>query len=57
MKFTLEINCDNAAFEADPAFEVARILRVAANLLDRDDLRLMDRNGNHVGQMTWSDEP
>jgi hypothetical protein len=32
MKFKLEIACDNAAFDPDPAREVARILR---NLADR----------------------
>lgn len=54
MKVKIEICCDNAAFEVDPATEVKRIL-------DRLTLRLMvnglepcslaDVNGNKVGTL------
>ena len=33
MKFTVEIECDNAAFEVGPNEEIARILRDLADLL------------------------
>lgn len=58
MKFTVEIECDNAAF-ADGChnYEVARILRELADDLDaglfdgnRKSTGLRDANGNHVGQ-------
>lgn len=59
MKVTIEIQCDNAAFDDGPAgSEVGRILHKLANKLHSADLeegeftRLMDYNGNHVGQMT-----
>jgi hypothetical protein len=53
MKFTLEIEMDNAAF-GDPS-ELSRVLRQCATDvadLDRDDGRLRDINGNTVGR--WS---
>jgi hypothetical protein len=56
MKFTLEINCDNAAFEGDSiGYEISRILRklVAkfefARLEAADEGVVMDTNGNKVG--------
>ena len=60
MKVTIEIQCDNAAFE-DLNGEVSRILRVLAKRVDTspkslEDMRLMDLNGNKVGQMVVSDE-
>lgn len=57
MKFTLEIKCDNAAFDDEPLAEVARILRAEAARIDHwvgdgaktwDD-SLHDVNGNKVG--------
>jgi len=58
MKFTLEINCDNAAFEDEPATELGRILREIAQKVEdgflgslgATEYRLaFDINGNHVG--------
>ena len=61
MRITIEINCDNAAFEDDPAQEVKRIL---SNLSLRFDemftlpvglIPLLDTNGNTVGSAEMSD--
>lgn len=60
MKFQLDINCDNAAFEDGDTAEVARILQEAANSMrNRGNLEdmarsnsgiiLRDSNGNTVG--------
>ena len=54
MKFTVEIECDNAAFADDcHSYEVARILRELADDLDaglfdgkRKSTGLRDANGN-----------
>jgi hypothetical protein len=55
MKFTINMTCDNAAFEDEPAPEVARILRSIANKLDERDgydkyQTILDVNGNDVGR-------
>ena len=49
--FTLKLNTDNDAFTADPAAEVARILREAADMLEGGTTgrSLSDYNGNRVG--------
>lgn len=60
MKFRLEFDCDNAAFDDDVpdhgcASECARILRELANRLDQDGTahaNLHDVNGNRIG--AWS---
>jgi hypothetical protein len=56
MKFTLTIDCGNAAFEdSNDVGEVARILRKLANKLEGmgaasdGEHRLYDINGNKVG--------
>lgn len=54
MKFTVEIECDNAAFEAGPNEEIARILRDLADTLEAHPAAggafpLRDINGNRVG--------
>ncbi len=51
MKFSLEIECDNAAFEDEPATEIGRILREAAKRVEDGniDFPLRDINGNTVG--------
>ena len=59
MKFTLEIKCDNAAFNPEgddsdpqaPRDQVALILRDLAKHLENgaDYRTLMDTNGNRVG--------
>jgi hypothetical protein len=48
-------DCDNAAFEEDPKWEISRILREIAARIDADeDFRkgrdIRDINGNTVGQ-------
>jgi hypothetical protein len=62
--FTLTIDCDNAAFEADPNAEVARILgdlsgfigRKVCFLTDHPEIgSLRDVNGNGVG--SWQYQP
>lgn len=68
MQFQLTIDCNNAAFVADPpndtltAYmrrqEVARILQVAAVKVGRDDAsegKLIDINGNQCGSF-WFEE-
>jgi hypothetical protein len=64
MKFTLEIDLENAAFEChSPKFrngqQVARILRVLAHKLEAgyhlntsDIGKLLDGNGNTIGRWT-----
>ncbi len=60
MKFHLEIDCNNAAFQNDdPEIEVARILRQHADQLDNGGwtitAALRDINGNTVGR-AWITE-
>lgn len=53
MKFTLTIDCDNAAFDDDAQYEIERILRVVANNLSKEHgltQTLFDINGNKVGK-------
>jgi hypothetical protein len=55
-KITVEM--DNAAFEDNgPATELARILRDLAKHIEAGDTerRLMDSNGNHVGNFSISE--
>ena len=52
MKFTIEIQCDNAVFEDNMRGEVARILKEAILKLEYDFKEvfpLHDNNGNRVG--------
>jgi hypothetical protein len=58
MRFFVEIETDNAAFEDSPGSEIARILRgIASRVQDvrgevaDEEFRVMDVNGNKVG--TW----
>ncbi len=51
--FTLEMDCDNAAFEGDPAPEAVRILRAIADKIEAgaaDNGRVSDVNGNAIGR-------
>jgi hypothetical protein len=53
-KFTVQIRCNNAAFDPDPAPEVARILREISDKINREGLSgffetIRDVNGNDVG--------
>ncbi len=56
MRLTITIECDNAAFDDDPAHEVLRILhqqayRIGAKGLAYGDAwPVQDVNGNTVGQ-------
>lgn len=60
--FSLEIECDNAAFDPNPAAELARILSTCAVRLDgvREgegfDWLVFDINGNRVGTMRLEGE-
>ena len=59
MKFTLEFDCDNAAFEESPEMEIAAILRRAArNVVEgyRQTAPCLDTNGNTVGRWRITDE-
>lgn len=65
-EFTLTIdNFDNAAMADDRSAEVARMLRSVADSIEQDGVphqdgsRLMDSNGNQVGEVSvdWEDEP
>jgi hypothetical protein len=52
MKFTLEINCSNSAFEDNANDEIARILEALAKKINAGeclDHSLRDSNGNKVG--------
>jgi len=60
-KFTLSIDCDNAAFGEDKAREVSRILfelaaSISPGLMDDDDGKLRDVNGNTVGRWSYDGE-
>jgi hypothetical protein len=63
VRFTLTIDCNNAAFDDDPASEIARILRQAARdteskgLCDGDTFHFRDINGNTVGKAQYDSEP
>jgi len=55
MKFKLEIETDNAAFEDGPESEVARILRALAARIENEfcmSQPVFDINGNRVGRST-----
>jgi hypothetical protein len=58
MKFNLQLECDNAAFGREPDFEVARILRDAADKLEKGygstgTITLRDINGNRCGSCAY----
>ena len=55
MKFTVEIECDNAAFAFDPHAEVARLLARLAEAIETTESMahpIFDTNGNRVGRST-----
>lgn len=61
MKFALEFDCDNAAFDEDPAEEIVKTLWRVAEQVRRRGLRrpgervtIYDTNGNRIGD--WSVE-
>jgi hypothetical protein len=61
MQFNLTIKCDGEAFEGDPATEVSRILRKAAERLaifgdNEPAIPLVDVNGNLVGTASFTEE-
>lgn len=53
MKFKLEFNCDNAAFD-DLEAEIARLLQVAAEKVQDGNKQgiLLDLNGHLVGKFS-----
>lgn len=51
MKFTMEFDCDNAAFEEDHRLEIQEILEGVGIAVDsRDSGTIRDSNGNRVGR-------
>ena len=61
MKFKLNIDCENAAFDSNDGTEIARILRVVAETVDKYGLPAMyqniyDANGNKTGSYALKDE-
>lgn len=59
MEFTLNINCDNAAFAGGPLDEVATILDDVARRIRGGDREgsVRDTNGNTVGGFELAGEP
>ena len=57
MTFSLEIECDNAAFETGLRYEIERIVRRALDDLKDGaiDGKLRDVNGNTVGEWSLED--
>lgn len=56
-KMQIEINADNAAFDDEPSYEIARILRDLAKRIETNGCHdatfsLYDVNGNKCG---WAD--
>jgi hypothetical protein len=58
MKFTVEIQCDNEAFQDDKQTEVARILSYLIGRLESGAAsgHLRDTNGNTVGTFSFEGE-
>jgi len=61
MIFRVEINCDNAAFDDYGHDEIARILNGLGKRIAGEEelpvfIKLLDINGNNVGQATFSEE-
>lgn len=56
MKFTVKIDCDNAAFGFQEGVEVARILRDLADSVEDGGnwFPLLDVNGNRVGEAQYT---
>lgn len=53
-QFTVQMTCDNDAFQPDPSAEIARALRIIANRIESGDpygtfRNIQDSNGNIVG--------
>lgn len=50
-RYLIDIDCNNAAFDDNPEYELSRILRSASLLLANGefDFKLRDSNGNTVG--------
>jgi hypothetical protein len=57
--FSIRIDTDNAAFSANPAEEIARILGVIAEQVENGYQQglAFDYNGNRVGQWSGVPEP
>jgi hypothetical protein len=55
LRFTINMTCENAAFEDNPQGEVSRILRRIADFLEFNNIEptwhtILDINGNDVGR-------
>jgi hypothetical protein len=60
MRFTVTIDCDNAAFEDDLSCEVANILRKVVRSVEKDGSQegaLADSNGNICGEYHFTRTP
>ncbi len=59
MKITIEIECENVAFDGRPEDEIYRILQEYINrdvdMVDIDVIVLKDINGNSVGRVICYD--
>lgn len=59
MKFNLTIDTSNSAFDPEPGVEVARILsKITRDVSDGlgESGRILDGNGNHVGDWTYENQ-
>ena len=59
MKFILEINCDNVAFERSPEVEVSYILDNISKRVEDGEVEgnVKDTNGDTVGKFEFTFEP
>ncbi len=60
-RFTVQLSTDNAAFDPDPAPELARIMRKIADTIEAGDdigqfLTILDVNGNDVGRFALKED-
>ena len=58
MTFTCEIRMDNAAFDDEPATELARIVKLVATAIEQGHIAYTcyDINGNTVGHWAVEDD-
>jgi len=60
MKVQIEVQCDNEAFDANPTWELYRILKDYAETIRGvgiiSEMALADINGNRVGSVIILDE-
>ena len=64
MKFKIEIDCDNAAFQPEPTYELGQIMGLFSQDLSegffvatrRQPCNLRDHNGSTVGRAWFEDD-